>query len=150
MWFTPDLTLCKTRLTAPEWSSLSSAAKASGQVADDMAGEVITTQVTRIRGRMPRHVKLGAEGTIPDELRGSFLALWVYEFISRLPQMKRFLDEFRVKNWEAANAELEDLANGKINVVPPTEAAPDNEQAAGPGVEVARAARTPQDLSGLF
>ena len=151
-WITPSLTLCKTRLTNAEWTSLSSAAKASAQSAEDMAQQVIDTQVTRIRGRVPSGVLLGEAGTIPDEMTGAFLSLWVYEFITRLPAMKSFLDELRVKSWENANTELRDLAAGKINLVPPTDAAPDDEQAAGPGVEVAREARTVQriDCSGLL
>lgn len=151
-WITPTLTLCKTRLTGAEWNSISSAAKASSQVADDMAQQVIDTQVTRIRGRVPSGVLLGEAGTIPDEVLGAFLALWVYEFITRLPAMKSLLDDLRVKSWENANSELRDLATGKINLVPPVDAAPSTEQAAGPGVEVAQPSRTIQNIasSGLL
>lgn len=152
MWITPTLTLCKTRLSGSEWSALSSAAKGSGQVADDMAQQVIDTQVTRIRGRVPGAVPLGEAGTIPDEVLGAFLALWVYEFITRLPAMKSLLDDLRVKSWENANSELRDLAAGRINLVPPTDEAPEAEQAAGPGIEVANESRCIQNIatSGLL
>lgn len=152
MWITPTLTLCKTRLSGAEWSSLSAAAKGTGQVADDMAQQVIDTQVTRIRGRVPGTVQLGEAGTIPDEVLGAFLSLWVYDFITRLPAMKSLLDDLRVKSWDNANSELRDLAAGKINLVPPTDAAPSAEQAAGPGIEVANPSRTIQNIatSGLL
>ena len=146
-WITPSLTLCKTRLTGAEYTALSSAAKSSSQDADAMAQQVIDTVVTRIRGRVPASVKLGESGTIPDELLGAFLSLWVYEFITRLPQMKSLLDELRVKSWDNANSELRDLAADRINLVPPVDAAPTAEQAAGPGVEVAQPARTIQNIS---
>lgn len=151
-WITPTLTLCKTRLSNSEWSSLSSAAKASAQSADDMAQQVIDTQITRIRGRVPAGVTLGEAGTIPEEMTGAFLSLWVYDFITRLPAMKGLLDELRVKSWDNANTELRDLANSKINLVPPTTAAPSAEQAAGPGIEIASPARTIDNIatSGLL
>jgi hypothetical protein len=151
-WITPTLTLCKTRLTGAEYTALSSAAKSSSQEAEAMAQQVIDTVVTRIRGRVPATVKLGAAGTIPDELQGAFLSLWVYEFITRLPQMKSLLDELRVKSWDNANSELRDLAAGRINLVSPIDAAPANQQAAGPAVEVAQPARVIQSItdSGLL
>lgn len=145
-WITPTLTLCQTRLTGSEWTSLSTAAKSSGQSAEAMAQQVIDTNVTKVRGRVPSVVKLGAAGTIPDEVLGAFLALWVYDFITRLPAMKSLLDDLRVKSWEAANSELRDLANGKINLVPPVDAAPAAEQPVNHGVEIARQASTVQDM----
>jgi hypothetical protein len=154
-WITPTLTQCQTRLSGPEWTSLKSAAKQTGQVGDDMAQAVIDNTVTRIRGRVsvrPGNV-LGEEGTIPDELMSCFLSLWVYDFITRLPAMKSLLDERRVEAWKTAESELRHAAEGKIRFVPPTTAAPDNEQAAAGGVEVVskttrRATRA--GLNGLF
>lgn len=150
MWITPDLALCQTRLTGAEWTALSSAALKSGQTADAVAQEVIDTQVTRIRGRVPQTAQLGAAGTIPDEMKGAFLALWLYEFITRIPAMKSLLDELRVKSWENANAELAALSNGRINLVPPVEAAPADEQAAGPDVQIGRASRVIQNAGDLL
>lgn len=145
-WIIPTLTLCQTRLAGAEWSSLSSAAKSSGQNAETMAQQVIDTNVTKVRGRVPPVVKLGAAGTIPDEMLGAFLSLWVYDFITRLPAMKTLLDDLRVKSWESANSELRDLANGKINLVPPVDAAPAAEQAAPHGIQIARQGRPVDDV----
>ncbi len=136
-WIIPTLQDCKDRIPK-EWPALSSAAKTQGQDAEVLAQKVINTQVTRIRGRVPRDVLRGAEGTVPDELESAFYALWVYEFITKLPAMKALLDELRVKAWEQAFDELDRLSSGKIQIVSPINVAPQAEQAAGPGVEVAR------------
>lgn len=147
-WITPTLDSCKRRIPK-EWPALSNAAKMQGDEADAIGQEVIDTQVTKIRGRVPMRVPLGEAGTIPDEMQDAFFALWVYGFITKLPAMKSLLDELRVKAWENANAELTALSGGKIQLVPPVTAAPDNEQAAGPGIEVAREARSVQSFAGL-
>ena len=108
---------------------MSSAAKAEGQDADELAQKVIDVQVNRIRGRVPQNVPRGPDGTIPDELESSFFALWVYEFITKLPKMKSLLDALRVGARDAAIDELKELSMGRINVVPPITSAAANEQA---------------------
>lgn len=154
-WITPDLTLCQTRLTGSEWTALSSAALKSGQTADAVAQEVIDTQVSRIRGRVAacqRNI-LGAAGTIPDELTGAFLALWVYEFVTRIPAMKGLLDDLRVKSYETAVSELRAVAKCELAIVPPETPADDDEQAGGQSIEVVTNNQrwaTREKLSGLF
>lgn len=139
-WISPTLQECKDRIPK-EWPSLSSAAKATGQDADTLAQKVIHTQVTRIRGRVPLDVKRGEDGTIPDELESAFFALWVYEFITKLPGMSNLLDDLRIRGWEKAFDELDRLSSGKIQIVAPISPAPVEEQASGPGIEVASPAR---------
>ncbi|MCF7785565.1 MAG: hypothetical protein K9N47_05550 [Prosthecobacter sp.] len=152
-WITPTLQECKDRIPK-EWPALSSAAKSQGQDAVELAEKVISTQVTRIRGRVPVDVKRGEEGTIPDELESAFFALWVYEFIIKLPSMRSLLDDLRVKAWEKAFDELDRLSSGKIQVVPPVTAAPLDEQATGGYIEVASSSRPNQfsieNTSGLL
>lgn len=153
-WITPTLELCRTRITGAEWNALQNAAKASDQDGEEMAQQVIATQVQRIRGRVAACEKnrLGEAGTIPDELQSAFLALWVYDFITRLPAMRGLLDDQRVKAWEAAERELRDTAACNIAIVPPVEAAPDAEQAGGQTVVSNPGKRwaSRQDLGGLF
>lgn len=151
-WLTPTLQQCIDRIPK-EWPALSTAAKTDGQDADTLAEEVITDQVNRIRGRVPSGVILGAAGTIPDELKSAFFALWVYEFLIKLPKMKQFLDDLRVKAYENAIDELKQLSMNRITLVPPTDAAPAEQQAGGSGVTVVsktdrRATRA--KLNGLF
>ena len=153
-WITPTLDLCKGRLTGPEWNALSNAAKNSGQTAEGLAQECIDGLVTEIRGRIPRRIRRGPDGTIPDEITRAFLALWVFDFITRIPGMKALLDDARVKAYENANSSMREMASDKMQIVPPTDPAPQAEQAAGPFVEVARPAQPNQmtrcDLDGLI
>ena len=154
-WITPTLTQCKERLSGPEWQALHRAAKSGEQDGEDMAQVVINNTVTRIRGRVSARPEnqLGAEGTIPDELMTCFLALWVYDFITRLPGMKSLLDERRVEAWRNAESELRHVAEGKIKLVQPTSPAPSNEQAGASTIGVVssttrRASRA--NTNGLF
>ena len=142
-WIIPTLQDCKDRLPK-EWPTLSNASKTSAQDADVLAQKVIETQVTRVRGRVPLDIKRGEEGTIPDELESAFYALWVYEFITKLPGMRTLLDDLRVRAWEKAFDELDRLSSGKIQIVSPITAAPVDEQASGTGIEVARPSRANQ------
>lgn len=154
-WFAPTLDLCRQRIAGPEWDALSEAAADLSQDGDAMARDVIATQVGRIRGRVAARPEnmLGPEGTIPDELTGAFQALWVYDFITRLPKMKRLLDELRVKARDAAEGELRDTAKGLIKIVPPEQPAAPALQAGGSGVALVsstpRRARRDQ-TNGLF
>lgn len=133
MWITPTLAQCQQRITGAEWSALSRAALQSGQDGEAMAQDVITTQVHRIRGRVGARAdnQLGEAGTIPDELLSAFLALWVHDFITRLPGMKMLLDERRVKAAEVAESELRHVSEGKIKLVQPVTAAAPEMQAGG-------------------
>lgn len=151
-WITPTLQQCIDRIPK-EWPALSSAAKAAGQDADELAEDVMTDQVNRIRGRVPSGVPLGESGTIPDEMKSAFFALWVYAFITKLPKMSQFLDAERVQAYKDAFEELKELSLGRINLVPPTTAAPSNEQAAAPTISVVSSTPrrvTRSNTSGLF
>ena len=150
-WITPTPAECKARLRK-EWSAVANAAKAAGEEVDAVIQRVIDSEVTRIRGRVPRDVKLGAAGTIPDEMQTAFFALWVFDFLTLLPGLTSLLDANRVTANAQAIEELKDLSLGRINLVSPIDAAPSNQQAAGPAVEVAQPARVIQSItdSGLL
>jgi hypothetical protein len=154
-WITPNIEQCQQRITGAEWSALSRAALQAGQDGETMASDVITTQVNRIRGRVAARPEnqLGAAGTIPDELHSAFLALWVYEFITRLPGMKSLLDDRRVDAQKSAESELRDVSNGKIRIVPPITAAAPAEQAAVATISVVKSTTrraTRANTSGLL
>jgi hypothetical protein len=155
-WTTPTLTQCQERLSGPEWSALSRAAKSAEQDGEDMAQVVINNTVTRIRGRVSARPEnqLGPTGTIPDELMSCFLALWVYDIISRLPGMKSLLDERRVEAWKNAESELRHVAEGKIKLVQPAAPASPELQASGSSTMqvVSSTPRrvTRSNVSGLF
>lgn len=154
-WITPTLELCQTRISGPEWQALHRAATQAGQDGEVMAQTVIDNTVNRLRGRVAARTEnqLGAAGTIPDELTTCFLSLWVYDFITRLPGMKSLLDDRRVEAWKNAESELRHVAEGKIKIVQPVDAAPAAEQAGGGSVGVVSSSPrrvTRQSVSGLF
>jgi hypothetical protein len=154
-WITPTLEQCQQRITGAEWQSLHRAATLAGQDGEQMAQDVITNIVTRIRGRVAARPEnqLGAEGTIPDELMTCFLALWVYDFITRLPNMRTLLDDRRLEAWKTAESELRHVAEGKIKIVQPiTPAAPELQATAGTVQVLSKTTRrvTRDGVSGLF
>jgi hypothetical protein len=144
-WITPTAAECKARLRK-EWAAVANAAKATGEEADAVVERVMNAEITRIRGRVPQNVKLGAAGTIPDEMQMAFFALWVFDFLTLLPGLSDLLDTNRVTANANAIDELKALSRGEINLVPPVEAAPEAEQPKNYGVEIARAAKPVQDF----
>lgn len=154
-WITPTLEQCQQRITGAEWQALHRAATQAGQDGEQMAQDVITHIITRIRGRVAARSEniLGAEGTIPDELMTCFLALWVYDFITRLPNMKSLLDERRVEAWKSAEIELRHVAEGKIKLVQPATPAEPELQAATSTLHVVSKTKrrvTRDNVSGLL
>lgn len=154
-WITPTLEQCQQRITGAEWQALHRAATQASQDGEAMAQDVITNTVTRIRGRVAARPEnlLGPEGMIPDELMTCFLALWVYDFITRLPGMSKLLDERRLEAWKSAESELRHVAEGKIKLVQPATPAPPSEQAGASTVEVVSKTKrrvTRNSVSGLF
>lgn len=155
-WITPTLELCQTRISGPEWQALHRAATQAGQDGEAMAQTIIDNTVTRIRGRVAARAEnvLGAAGTIPDELMTSFLSLWVYDFITRLPGLKTLLDDRRVEAWKNAESELRHVSEGKIKLVPPvTPAAPELQASSNGTIALASSTKrrvTRANVSGLF
>jgi len=121
MWITLDSTRAKQRLSGAEYNALKSAALNSGQDADTLVTELLARVTQEVRGYVAgcKANLLGADGTIPDETEDSALALFVYRFISRLPNMKSLLDERRVKSYEDALTHLRQVAACKFGIVPP-------------------------------
>jgi len=152
-WITLTEEDVQRRLTAAELTALKTAAKASSQDADDILNEAIADVVKRVRGYVAacQRNTLGEGVTIPDELRGSALALVRDYLFTRLPGLKGLNDQIRQKESERALAELRDVAACKFAIVPPETEAGD--QAAGAGVELADSRdreATRDKTSGLF
>lgn len=153
MWITPTAATVKARITGAEFEALKSAALASGQVADTLVTTCLARVVQQIRGYVGNRYTLGEAGTIPDELESALGAMWVYEFISRVPGTDKLLSERRVAAYDNAIVQLKDVSAGRFAIVPPTTEAPAAEQASGPGISLAssstrQASRT--DLTGLL
>lgn len=152
-WITPDTDTVKRRISGPEFDALRQAARAAGQNADTMTADCIARVVHKVRGYVAGNSRnvLGVPGTIPDELESAFGALWVYEFITRLPGLAKLLDDRRVSAMENAMAELRDASRGTLAVVAPE--TPADDQAGSPGVQLVSSRTnpaTPAQTAGLL
>lgn len=153
MWITPTSATIKSRISGPELDALKSAARAAGQTPDGLVDDAITRVVNLIRGYCAKHNQLGTSGTIPDELESSFGALWLYEFITRLPNSSKLLDDRRAKAYDDPMRLLRDVSSGAFKVVPPESAAPATEQAGGSSIKVVSSSireADRQSTQGLF
>lgn len=144
-WITPTPAQCKARLRK-EWAIVARGVKAEGEDEDAVVQRVIDQQVARVVGRVPAHIARGEVGTIPDEMLSCFLALWVHEFLTSLPGLEGLLDARRVSAYENALKELDALSLKRIQIAAPVDPAPAEQQAAGPGVAVARQPVVVQDM----
>jgi len=131
MWNTLTSDDVKTRLTKPELTALLGAARQAEQTDEGLLADAIATVTSEVRGYVaafPRN-RLGADGTIPDELLSAALALLRRHLFTRLPAMKALYDPIREKETEDALTRLRDTAQGRFAIVPPESPAPAAEQA---------------------
>ena len=119
-WITLTETHLGERLAAAELAALQSAAVgAYGNTVPD----VLSSVVSEIRGRVAANGRnqLGADGTIPEELKASALAIARWRILSRLPGMKSLQDDARKSEYTDALALLEAVADGKFAIQQPSE-----------------------------
>ncbi len=126
----------QTRLAGAELAALKSAAIATSQTASAILAAAIAAVVGEVRGYVAKHNTLGAAGTIPEELEASTLALIRRHLFTRLPQMKSLFDELRQQEAKDALQRMRDVAKGDFVIVPPTDVAPNVEQAGGNGTRL--------------
>jgi hypothetical protein len=121
MWIPLTSALLQTKLTAAEFSSISAAQLPSGTTAAELIAQEITSTVAMVRGYVAanRENTLGEGETIPDELRDAALCILRHKTFSRIPGLKKLLDEARVREYEDALAQLKDAAAGRFRVTPP-------------------------------
>lgn len=137
-WISLTSTQAKARLAGAEYNAIKAAALNSGQDADTLVTDTLSRVVKDVRGYVggcSRNL-LGDGDTIPDELEDAALALFVYRFLTRLPNMKALLDPQRVAAYGDALKKLEQTAACKFAIVQPTTPAADEEQSGGGNMEV--------------
>lgn len=124
-WITVDEDLVKTRLSGPELDAFKSAALSDGQTGAVVLADVIEQIVDKVRGYCAQAVKgghlkaMGAAGTIPARLVNATANIIRYELATRLPGMKRLIDELRQKQQDRDIQLLEQVANGKFSAEDP-------------------------------
>lgn len=141
------------KLTAAEFSAITQASLPDGKTSADVVAEEIANVTQEVRGYVAGYAPnvLGDGATVPDELRDVALVILRHRTFTRLPNMKRLLDELRVKEYEEAMRKLRDVAVGRFRVVNPE--TPAAQQASGGGVQVVSKTKrraTRKGLSGLF
>jgi hypothetical protein len=152
MWNELTADAIKGRLTKPELTALLTAAKQTEQTEAGLLADAIATVTSEVRGYVSAcsRNQLGADGTIPDELLSSALALLRRYLFTRLPGMKALYDQIREEETKDALQRLRDTAACKFAIVQPTAPAPASEQAGGGSISVVTSrTRVTSDLSGL-
>ncbi len=138
MWITLTDADLQTKLAAGEYASITTAQLPEGVTAASVIAAEIASTTGMVRGYVAGQLSntLGAGVTIPGELKDTALVIVRHKIFSRLPGLKRLLDEPRVREYEDALATLRDVAAGRFRIVPPEEPAAD--QPAGQTIKVVR------------
>jgi hypothetical protein len=121
-------------LTGPEVTALQTAALGSGQ--PDPLADMISKVIQEVRGYVAGNQmnRLGASGTIPEELEADAIAIIRYRALNRLPDVG-LLTEARRAEYRDAIAHLKDIARGLMRIELP--ATPTTQIIAGPAVQLA-------------
>lgn len=103
--------------SAPELESLREAATGDGQA--DPVAAIAAAVVNSIRGSVAVKNTLGPAGTIPDELLLCAMSIFRFEATLRLPGVQMLQDDARRKAYDAAQAQLRRVEEGKFSVSAP-------------------------------
>lgn len=108
-------------LSGPEIQALKSVAQPAGS--SDSIPVLLTNAISDVRSRVGSSgiYRLGLDGTIPDEVRDDLFRIVAYRVIIRLPINDRDLLEERRRGFNDAVKHLNDIAAGKLRIVPATE-----------------------------
>jgi len=121
-------------LTGPELTAVKTAALVAGQTG--VVQEILDQVTTEVRARVAACAKnvLGEAGTIPDECESAAIDIAIYRICKRIPGRVVLTAERSDANANAI-AFLRDVARCDVAIVPPTTAAPGDEQAGGAAIE---------------
>jgi len=108
-----------TRVSGKELEKLRAAALADGQA--DPLQEVFDQVTRKVRSRMPAGWPKGLAGTIPNEMLDDALALCVVKVMTRPGGIMIDPEDQRSKDAEIAEANLDKLSKGLIQIEAPEE-----------------------------
>ena len=128
MWITITETHLKTRLSDPELTAFKSVALAAGQA--NPVSEIIADVTNLIRGYVAncQRNRLGSDGTIPDKLLSSALAIIVMQVMTRAAGKVIDPNGVRQKASEDAIRLMEQVAGCKFAVEIPDDFSSENIQ----------------------
>jgi hypothetical protein len=116
MWVEFTAPALLSRVTGPEFDALQTAATSPEQ--EDVLADIAATIVADWRAVLARVAALSKRRlALPTEVEAHVLAHFRHAAFTRLPGMKRLLDEGRVREWERANKIHDNLA--KLVIEPP-------------------------------
>jgi hypothetical protein len=137
MWLPLTPATLLSRLSEPEKQALDSVAVSFDQSAplDAIALEI----ANEWRGGLRRVVVCDYRaGYIPDEILIHVLADYRYRAFTRLPNMRRYLDENRIEEWRRANTVRDNLQKVSI-AAPDADYAESSESSGKPGPSISDA-----------
>ena len=146
-WIELTSTALKELMAGPEFSAVTSAAKGTGQDAEEMVENVIARVVKMARGYIGAKRAVGPEGTIPDEVEAACLAMARVDVLTRLPGLKHLLTDERKSAAKDGLSLLKAVGRGEFVIVETDEPAED--QPAAPRVSVISTREPRQTHEGL-
>lgn len=127
MWIELTSDDLQMKLSAVEWSSIGGAQLPDGVTGAEIVADEIANTTNEVRGYVGgfRENTLGDGATIPDELKDTALVILRHKVFTRIPGLKRLLDDGRVREYDNAITRLKDVARGLFRIVQPATASED-------------------------
>ena len=139
------------KMSEAEYAAVSTASLRDGRTGPQIVAEEIVNTVNEVVGYCPG--ERGEEGTLPGELKDAALVILRHKVFTRIPGLKKFLDEGRMEEYKLANEKMLHASKGLLRITPPTTPAPATEQASGDRLTTisANTRRNTRDkLNGLY
>lgn len=130
------------KISSDEYEAITEASLPDGVTGPEIVTAEIGRTVAMVRGYVAANAQnlLGSGEMIPEELSDAALCILRHKVFTRIPGMKRLLDEGRVREYEDALRQLKDVAAGRFKLV--AAATPAEDQAGGGTVQVIAPSRT--------
>jgi len=116
-WLPLTSSALKELMAGPEFNAVTTAAKNTGQDADDMVDNALARVVQEARGYIGAKYALGPDGTIPDEVQAACLAIARVEVLNRLPGLKALLTKERTDAAKEGRWLLGRIGKGSFAIV---------------------------------
>jgi hypothetical protein len=145
MWIEITIARLQQKLSAAEYSAITSTQLPANVSATTLLTEEIESTTNMVRGYVSgnRENSRGPDNTIPSELEDAALAILRVKIFTRIPGLQRLIDSNRTREYEEALAQLRDTSAGRFRIAQPDTPSPT--QPSGPTITVVR--KTPRQSS---